>query len=1152
MIRTVISPLASERRTAAATAIGELAAGVDVIIVGATRSAADDLARDVARRRRATAGLHRFSLTQLAARLAAPVLAARGWSPTSTLGSEAVAARAAFEAVRSGSLNYFSPIADAPGLPRALARTLGELRSAHIGPEALRRLPRSGGDLATLLEHADAQRDRVRSVDRAGLFQTAIEGLDAGAAGLSNHPIVLLDIAIDSPAEQEFVAALLAQAPFALITVPGGDDPTIRALEAMGHGPRSAPDAPSPAPSGGPPESDVSSLARLRRYLFSEEEPPLADLGQDVRIFSSPGESREAVDVARFALEEARGGVRFDEMAVLVRSTREYVSLLEHACARAEIPAWFDHGTRRPHPAGRALLALLACADEDLSARRFAEYLSLAQVPTSASSGNLQAASKEQQLARGSQLPAVGDQRAPGRVVAHGVRPTPPVGTDRVGPTQMSLFDLPLVAADESLAPTQADDPVADLAREEGEPARDPMPDPDAPASEGTLKAPWRWEDLIIESHVIAGRARWRRLDGLAHEYELRLAELAREGEGEESSRVRAVRRDLDHLQHLRAFALPIVDELASWPAEANWNDWLDRLEALVPRVIRQPVNVLRVLADLRPMGDIGPVSLREVRDVLSERLRSLSVAPPAHSYGRMFVGTPEAARGRAFRVVFIPGLAERMFPQRLRDDPMLDDNLRDGLGDGLIRRKDRVARERLRLLLAVGAATERVYLSYPRLELREARPRVPSFYALDVVRAATGRVPSHERLEAEAAAATGSTLAWPAPQQPRHAVDVIEHDLAVLKPLLQSADLPSVKGRAHYLLGLNASLYRSVTERWLRHRARWTEADGIVRVTEATRPVLETERLTARPYSLSALQRYATCPYQFLLGSIYRLEPFEQPEPLQRLDPLTKGGLFHEVQAAFYRALKSRQALPIRQATLVSALALLDEILQRVADEQRESLAPAVERVWQAEIAGLGRDLRRWVELQAEQNGDWIPDRFEFSFGLADEGRDPSSVREPVTVADRFILRGSVDLIERHVSQPVLRVTDHKTGKYRATPNLQIGGGTMLQPVLYSIAVEQILKQRVVHGRFWYCTSDGGFKDHPVELTDIARKHGIVALEIIDRAVELGFLAAAPRKDACTWCDFQPVCGSREEQRFAKKERKQLVGDLLALRELP
>ena len=43
--------------------------------------------------------------------------------------------------------------------------------------------------------------------------------------------------------------------------------------------------------------------------------------------------------------------------------------------------AWFARGTRRPDPSGRAFLALLACAADGLSARRFAEYLSLGQVP---------------------------------------------------------------------------------------------------------------------------------------------------------------------------------------------------------------------------------------------------------------------------------------------------------------------------------------------------------------------------------------------------------------------------------------------------------------------------------------------------------------------------------------------------------------------------------------------------------------------------------------------------------------------------------------------------------------------------------------------------------------------------------------------------
>ena len=50
--------------------------------------------------RGATFGLYRFSLTQLAARLAAPLLARERLSPTTALGVQAVAARALFDADR--------------------------------------------------------------------------------------------------------------------------------------------------------------------------------------------------------------------------------------------------------------------------------------------------------------------------------------------------------------------------------------------------------------------------------------------------------------------------------------------------------------------------------------------------------------------------------------------------------------------------------------------------------------------------------------------------------------------------------------------------------------------------------------------------------------------------------------------------------------------------------------------------------------------------------------------------------------------------------------------------------------------------------------------------------------------------------------------
>src|SRR5207247_10872899 len=135
------------------------------------------LARAIAASSGASIGLHRFSLTQLAARLAAPILAAQGLAPVTYLGSEAVAARATFEAQRDAALEYFAPVAKTPGFSRALARTLQELRLADVGPDRLAGLPLGGGDLAALLDRFDEQFASASATDRATLFEAATRAL---------------------------------------------------------------------------------------------------------------------------------------------------------------------------------------------------------------------------------------------------------------------------------------------------------------------------------------------------------------------------------------------------------------------------------------------------------------------------------------------------------------------------------------------------------------------------------------------------------------------------------------------------------------------------------------------------------------------------------------------------------------------------------------------------------------------------------------------------------------------------------------------------------------------------------------------------------------------------------------------------------------
>src|SRR3989475_6143102 len=396
MLRIVTSTSAAARLEAAREFLAGFSslarierAPSELVIVGASRGAADDVARAIARNAGATFGLTRFSFTEVAARCAVTRAASRTRVPGTHAGAEAMAARAVFDAAAAGELEYFAPVASMPGFPKALARTLHELRLAGISAD---RLSAGAGvrDLARLLERVEEQLTCAAIDDRAALFRVAAEACRADLVRWARLPMLLLDVPLDSRAEGEFVAALIERSPDILATVPDGDDFALAQLSRLNA---QLSTLPEPDPSHFRlrtsdfilPTSDfilpTSDLSCLRRFVFTSERPEPRERAGDVRLFSAPGEGREAVEIVRRLLDEAARGVPFDEMAVFLRTPQPYLGLLEHACARGDVPVYFDRGTRRPDPAGRAFIALLSCAVDGLSAKRFDEYLSLGQVP---------------------------------------------------------------------------------------------------------------------------------------------------------------------------------------------------------------------------------------------------------------------------------------------------------------------------------------------------------------------------------------------------------------------------------------------------------------------------------------------------------------------------------------------------------------------------------------------------------------------------------------------------------------------------------------------------------------------------------------------------------------------------------------------------
>ncbi len=366
-MRVVLSSSAAVRLDAARQFVLDAPPATELLVVGATRGAADDFVRECARERSATFGVYRLSLTQLAARLAAPLFAVHRQTPATALAIEAVAARAVYDAQQELSLRYFGPVADAPGFPRALARTLEELALAGVTSPRLAGAGEGASDLAALLERFEAQFEAVATVDRAAFLGTATRAAADPRGLFARCRLLLLDVAVSNAAERDLVHALATRAPAVFVTIPAGDAATERTWGDRAEVERIDP------PDGG--------LDRVRRHLFAPGTTPAGEPLGDVELFSAPGEGREAVEIARRLLRESRSGVPFDRMAIALRAPQQYAGLLEHALERAGIPAYFERGTRRPHPAGRAFLALIACVQENLSARRFAEYLSLGQVP---------------------------------------------------------------------------------------------------------------------------------------------------------------------------------------------------------------------------------------------------------------------------------------------------------------------------------------------------------------------------------------------------------------------------------------------------------------------------------------------------------------------------------------------------------------------------------------------------------------------------------------------------------------------------------------------------------------------------------------------------------------------------------------------------
>jgi len=172
--------------------------GKDVLVVAMERQAADHIVRELVG---SHAGIHRYSLRQLIAALAAPVLTVREQRPITSLAAAALAA----QVIAKTDASYYRPVANTPGFPAALVETLTGLRLEKEVPPS--------PDLLALAQAYSTALGENNFADAADQCEAAIAlTVSRDAHPLLGLPTLLIDIRSENACEERFLELLAARA----------------------------------------------------------------------------------------------------------------------------------------------------------------------------------------------------------------------------------------------------------------------------------------------------------------------------------------------------------------------------------------------------------------------------------------------------------------------------------------------------------------------------------------------------------------------------------------------------------------------------------------------------------------------------------------------------------------------------------------------------------------------------------------------------------------------------------------------------------------------------------------------------------------------------------------------------------------------------
>lgn len=985
-----------------------------------------------------------------------------------------------------------------PGFRDALLDTFRDLRDAGIAPEELQNVFEGDPGMKDRRLHLEALADLYRRFrERISLFQDVDDDFrsairNASIAGrLSGSGRLLIYGIYDATGQQlEFLDAL--KNVFEMIYFVPYVDETV--------GEFARPFLQSRMDDLGVPcipleeKKPTCSLDRLAADCFGLSRLPVRDHEESLvpdgtfALVSAPGESRSAIEVVREVFRAVRDGTisGFHEAAVIMRQPENDIPILSEILRLRGIP-YFIHGGSRfaDRPLSKAVIAI----------------------------GNLEHNSYSREAVF----------------------------------TAMELIGAAL---------------------------------PEASAEAWDVQT---WRSLAGDARFLAGFQSWDKgTEALVSEAYRKLRSLEtttsvdaddeEDGRGAESSAQAGQR--LESARALREGWQLLIKAASGWPAALTWEGWADHLErSLEPLlgVCGDWAPFTTVLDEIRSLTAVdrsavydsrsrtpdsrariketGPV-VAKGQPITAERMRAVLVKAmdslfcPEGQFQRSGVNllSTSAARGLRFPLVVIPGLEEGRFPAKLRQDPMLLDAERHRIGRLPLKSK-RMEEERLLFDMAGRSAEKRLVLMTSRLDESSDRERIPSQFFLRAAAAVRkGNVGIRDLSMGVIPGFRSTSLDSPAPVKGEAAIDEGEIRLRLIASSQDTAR-PALNALKHLEPLRLAGPMAYDHARWS-HKL--TPYDGFLEDPALAAWAAQNLGASAGQVSASRLEEYAKCPYYFYLKRGLKLVAWEEPAPMETMDPLKRGSAVHAILENFLKERCGGAFLAANEGELeLSLRSFAKAALEKARPEGIPDL------LWECERDAFLALLDRWLAFERNRAaGGLLPVGLERGFGEIKPGERYPAFR---LQAGRhcFDFRGRIDRVDVSTDGKRARVVDYKTGSLpdsmKGKKKTPLMSGERIQITVYRGALSVLDEYRDVEeieGEYLHLQPKDG-QVVPCHFTDAELRDGARSLaeilEIVGDGIEGGAFFARSAGTVrpsghCDYCDYLPVCGKDRVQREERK----------------